>query len=208
MAPHPHPATSRTARRLGVHPADPTPGPAALPARTGCLEQPEVFQHPLLEEPPTGSAGVADRAQARRLTARAAGVCAGCPLRAPCLYRAVVEVDISGFVAGTTARQRAAIRGRLGMGVAREDFDTLAGITGAHRQVDHAEVLRVRAANPSDSLETLAHRLGCSLSTVKRHLRRERREPSAPTIPVARPTADQVADTARQVLGGGRRQAA
>jgi hypothetical protein len=38
----------------------------------------------------------------------------------------------------------------------------------------------LRAAHPDDSLEALAARLDCSLSTVKRHLRRARREASAP----------------------------
>jgi len=37
-------------------------------------------------------------------------------------------------------------------------------------------VLAARAAFPDDSLEALAHRLDCSLSTVKRHLRRARKE--------------------------------
>ena len=54
----------------------------------------------------------------------------------------------------------------------------MAGVTGGHRQVDHDEVVRLRHAHPDESLETLARRLGCSLSTVKRHLRRERRNPT------------------------------
>ncbi len=37
-------------------------------------------------------------------------------------------------------------------------------------------MLAARAAFPDDSLEMLANRLDCSLSTVKRHLRRARRE--------------------------------
>ena len=47
-----------------------------------------------------------------------------------------------------------------------ENFDTLAGVTGRHHQVNHSEVVRLRHAKPDESLEMLAHRLGCSLSTV------------------------------------------
>jgi hypothetical protein len=109
-------------------------------------------------------------------TAQAA--CHECPLIIDCLYRAVVEYDVAGYVAGTTAAQRAQIRRRLDVTVEPEDFDSLAGVTRRNRQLNHSEVVRLRNANPNESLETLAQRLGCSLSTVKRHLRRERRQPA------------------------------
>ena len=48
------------------------------------------------------------------------------------------------------------------------NFDTLAGVTGRHHQVNHSEVVRLRHAKPDESLEMLAHRLGCYLSTVKK----------------------------------------
>ena len=102
--------------------------------------------------------------------------------RASACTRRSSEHDVAGYVGGTTPAQRARIRGRLRITVAPEDFDTLAGVTGGHRQVDHDEVVRLRHAHPDESLETLAHRLGCSLSTVKRHLRRERNQPSPRTI--------------------------
>lgn len=114
------------------------------------------------------------------LTRRAENLCRECPALKTCLYDAVVKYDVSGFAAATTARQRVELRNRLNITVAAEDFDTLAGVTGRHRQVDHDEVVRLRYANPHDSLETLAHRLGCSLSTVKRHLRRHRNEAGHP----------------------------
>ena len=44
-----------------------------------------------------------------------------------CLYRAVVEHNVVGYVAGTTQPQRAQIRRSLGITVEPEDFDTLAG---------------------------------------------------------------------------------
>jgi hypothetical protein len=92
-----------------------------------------------------------------------------------------VEYDVAGYVAGTTPPQRAQIRRRLHINVEPEDFDSLAGVTRRHRQVNHSEVVRLRNANPNESLETFAQRLGCSLSTVKRHLRRERRQPAVRT---------------------------
>jgi hypothetical protein len=144
--------------------------------KQGCIEFSKLFQHPLLEEPPTGSASAEQRRQHRMLTRKAENICRECPLLTSCLYNAVVKYDVAGFVAATTARQRLEIRTNLGITVAPEDFDTLAGVTARHRQIDHEEVVRLRYANPHESLETLAHRLGCSLSTVKRHLRRHRNE--------------------------------
>ena len=127
--------------------------------------------------------------------------CRACPLIVDCLYRAVVEYDVAGYVAGTTPLQRAQIRHRLGVTVEPENFDTLAGVTGRHHQVNHSEVVRLRNANPDESLEMLAQRLGCSLSTVKRHLRRERREPSAKTVTPTRPTVNEVLTAAAAVVG-------
>ena len=104
-----------------------------------------------------------------------------------CHYRAIVNYD----VAGTMPTQLARIRRRLDITVEPENFDALAGVTGGHRQIDHNEVVRLRNANPHESLELLAQRLGCSLSTVKRHLRRERRDPT--TQPTAhKPTVSEV----------------
>ena len=91
-----------------------------------------------------------------------------------CLYSAVVEYDVAGYCAGTTRKQRTEIRNLLKVSVEPEDLDTLAGVQARHRQVDHHEVVRLRNANPHESLDTIAHRLGCSLSTVKRHLRKAR----------------------------------
>jgi len=92
-----------------------------------------------------------------------------------------------------------------------ENFDTLAGVTGPNHQVDHSEVVRLRTANPHETLEMLAQRLGCSLSTVKRHLRRERREPSTETSKLEPTVADVVAAAAvvtRSPLLRRRREAA
>ena len=168
-----------------------------------CAVLREVFQHPLREEPPTRAALAAERRQHAELVAAASTACSGCPLVAPCLYRAVVEHDVAGFAGGTTARQRREIRRLLDVTVRPEDLDTLAGVVGG-RQVDHQEVLRLRAAHPDESLEVLAGRLGCSLSTVKRHLRRERTLPSRPGTGGVKPRLAQVLAAAAEVTGGDR----
>ncbi|MDO5498201.1 MAG: WhiB family transcriptional regulator [Propionibacteriaceae bacterium] len=170
----------------------------------GCLEFAALFQHPLLEEPPTASAPSDQQRQYLMLTRKAENICRACPLMQQCLYNAVVKHDVAGYAGATTARQRAEIRSRLAITVTPEDLDTLAGITARHRHVNHDEVVRLRNANPHESLETLAHRLGCSLSTVKRHLRRHRNEANRSRVsqrPL--PTLAEVMAVFRQVVAPG-----
>jgi DNA-binding CsgD family transcriptional regulator len=174
---------------------------STTPITPDCVRRAELFLDPLLEEPPTAGTPAAVRCRAAALTAEASSVCVNCPLMIECLYRAVVSHDVAGFVAGTTERQRAAIRARLGVVVAPEDFDTLAGVSGGHRQVDHTEIVRLRRTHPDESLERLARRLGCSLSTVKRHLRRERRSPSRSSAPPPQPSRTAVLTATASVLG-------
>jgi DNA-directed RNA polymerase specialized sigma24 family protein len=166
-----------------------------------CASSPEVFQDPLVEDPPRGGLTRADRERQTRLLASARATCGGCPLRTACLYDAVVTHDVAGIAGGTTARQRSDVRRRLGVVVEAEDLDTLAGVVGA-RQVDHDEVLRLRRAHPDETLEQLAQRLGCSLSTVKRHLRRARQAP-AERRAVTRPLPAQVLQVTSAVVEGG-----
>jgi len=144
----------------------------------------------------------ADRDRQSRLLGQARAVCEACPLRTTCLYDAVVRHDVAGFVGGTTVRQRSEIRRRLGIVVEPEDLDTLAGVVGGARQIDHDEVLRLRRANPDETLEQLAARLGCSLSTIKRHLRRERQEPTVRRA-ATRPMPTQVLQVTSVVVDGG-----
>lgn len=177
---------------------------AAQPSEMqGCVAFASLFQHPLMEDAPTSSASADERRQYMMMVRKAENVCGSCPLMAQCLYDAVAKHDVAGFVGGTTPRQRQEIRQRLQITVAPEDFDSLAGVTGRNRQIDHDEVVRLRAANPHESLETLAHRLGCSLSTIKRHLRRHRHEAASPA-PVKKPslpTMAAVINAYRQVVG-------
>jgi hypothetical protein len=154
------------------------PRPTSSAPKPRCVELASVFQDPLLEEPMGADAGVPARRQYQALVAQAQTACVDCPVLERCLYAAVVEHDVAGYVGGTTPAERARIRRALRVTVLPEDLDTLAGVTGGHRQIDHDEVIRLRNAHPDESLDTLAHRLGCSLSTVKRHLRRERRNPT------------------------------
>ena len=175
-----------------ARPGSAAPAAPARPTGPVCAALPRVFQDPLLEEPPATGAPAEDRRRYAALVTGAQDACQACPLVLDCLYRAVVEHDVAGYVGGTTARQRVEIRRLLGVVVQPEDFDTLAGVLGGSRPVDHDEVLRVRAAHPDETLEVLAVRLGCSLSTVKRHLRRERDQPSVPRPVAVRPSRRQV----------------
>jgi hypothetical protein len=148
----------------------PTVSASTATHAAGCIELSAVFQDQLLEESLPVNPSAEMRRRQRALITRAHG--RECPLIIDCLYRAVVEHNVAGHVAGTTPPQRAQIRRSLGITVEPEDFDTLAGVTGPHRKVSHSEVIRLRKANPHESLEMLAQRFGCSLSTIKRHLRR------------------------------------
>ena len=91
-------------------------------AAARCIELAAVFQDQLLEEPlPASAPGVVRRRQLALITT-AQAACRECPLFIDCLYRAVVEYDVAGYVAGTTPAQRAQIRRRLDITVEREDF--------------------------------------------------------------------------------------
>ena len=175
------------------------PQPTSSAPLPGCVELASVFQNPLLEEPPGSNATASVRRRYGELVGQAQRACHSCPLIEDCLYEAVVRHDVAGYVGGTTPIQRAQIRRALRVSVEPEDLDTLAGVTGRHRQVDHDEVVRLRHAHPDESLETLAHRLGCSLSTVKRHMRRERRTPSVRRAALPKPNLSQVVAVAAEV---------
>ena len=176
-----------------------------------CTAATEVFCNPLLEEPLPSSASGAQRQARNVLMAKATETCNHCPLFATCLFDAIVTHDVYGFVAGTTARQRLEIRAELEVTVEPDDFDTLAGVTSPNRQIDHDEVVRLRSANPHESLESIAQRLGCSLSTVKRHLRRARSGEVKPRQEPVPPMLEEVLDVYDSVVrspGSARRRAA
>jgi hypothetical protein len=164
-------------------------------AMAGCAARSDIFQHRLMEDPPPTSATRRTRERYEQLVREAKSLCASCPMFTECLFTAVAQHDVSGFVAGTTAAQRRSMRNLLDVEVQADDFDQLAGARGTRRPVSHEEVLRLRTQHPNDSLESLAMRLGCSLSTVKRHLRRARRGQSpASKAPRPRPEVSAVLD--------------
>lgn len=142
-----------------------------------CAVDVDLYLDPLLEEPPVPSrASRSTWEQYLSLARRARALCASCPVLDDCLYKAVVQTDVSGFVGCTTPAERKDIRRRIGVAIVPEDLDSWAGARGERQPVEHDDVLRVRAQHPQESLEWIAGQLGCSLSTVKRHLRRARRE--------------------------------
>lgn len=124
--------------------------------------------------------------------------CAACPALIDCLYRAVVEVDVFGYAACTTHRDRQRIREMLGLDPSLSPVDPV-GVRTGRGPVDHETVLAVRRAHPDDTFAQLAERLGCSLSTVKRHMRRAREE-SATRAPRRLPTVDEVLDCFDRVV--------
>lgn len=121
--------------------------------------------------------------------------CAGCPVLADCLYRAVVEVDVFGYAACTTAAQRQQIRRRLGIEILQTTNGPFSAPRTGAGPIDHESVLALRQTYPTDTSIQLAQRLGCSTSTVKRHLRRAR-EVEAHNTPSGRrtPTMAEVLD--------------
>jgi hypothetical protein len=167
-----------------------------------CVAYAALYQHPLLEDPALALTAKQRRIQAA-LTRSAEGICRNCPMMAQCLYTAVVRHDVAGYAGGTTERQRLAMRSKLGWRVAPESLDAFTGCSSG-RQVDHEEVVRLRRANPADSLETIAERLNCSVSTIKRHLRMERRGvtngAAKPKLKLVPPSREQVMTALREVI--------
>ena len=172
-----------------------------------CADDPTTFLDDDLETPP-GRHGLtaAMRRDLARKRADAHRRCAACPIFTDCLYRAVVEVNVSGFVACTTERDRTSLRRQLGVQVT----DAESAAFGAPRlgggPVDHEAVLTARQSYPNDTCQQLAERLGCSTSTIKRHLRRARQQQVAEVtaaVPLM-PSVDDVLD-AFDTLESGRR---
>ncbi len=140
-----------------------------------CAHVPEVYQDELLHSPPERtdiSAAAWDELAAKRASAHRQ--CAGCPLMVACLYRAVVEVDVSGFVACTTESDRLRIRAQLGIEVQQLSSTPFGVPRVGGGPLSHDAVMAARESHPKDTCHQLADRLGCSTSTIKRHLRRAR----------------------------------
>jgi hypothetical protein len=140
-----------------------------------CAMEPDVYHDEYLHNPPARHE--VSGAEWNQLTAKRAAAhrqCAGCPLMISCLYRAVVEVDVSGFVACTTEEDRQTIRRQLGIEVSPPSMTPFGAPRVGGGPVSHEAVMTIRHAYPKDTCQQLAERLECSTSTIKRHLRRER----------------------------------
>lgn len=153
-----------------------------------CADKPEAYLDERFQSPTTRTD--VTRAEWEELKQQRADVhryCAGCPFLVDCLYRAVVEVDVYGYAACTTEADRQLIRRKLGIEILQpSDGPFSAPRTGAG-PIDHESVLALRQNHPTDTCIQLAQRLGCSTSTVKRHLRRAR-ETQERLAPMQRPT--------------------
>ncbi len=162
-----------------------------------CISEPETFQDEHLHNPPERHEVSA--AEWQLITAKRAAVhrkCAGCPLMVDCLYRAVVEVDVSGFVACTSEMDRHKMRAELGIQVDQPAFP-FGGARVGGGPLSHEVVMTLRQAYPKDTCGQLAERLDCSTSTIKRHMRRARemKKTGTPqTTASALPTIEAVLD--------------
>ena len=169
------------------------------PVLPPCAESPEAFLDERLQSTSFTTLSAAER---ERLNAARAAIhrqCAGCPLLIECLYRAVVEVDVSGYVACTTEAERVLIRERLGIEITQSTLTPYGAPRVGGGPVSHESVLTARQAYPKDTCQQLAERLGCSTSTIKRHLRRDREQRAADAarpdaITQHLPTIDEVLD--------------
>jgi len=163
-----------------------------------CILEPEVFHDDYLHNPPARHEVSRDEWQKIAVNrATAHRQCAGCPLMVECLYRAVVEMDVSGFVACTTEVDRHKMRAELGIQVAQPAFP-FGGARVGGGPLSHDAVMVMRHAYPKDTCGQLAERLDCSTSTIKRHIRRARemkKEAASGSSNVpALPTIDDVLD--------------
>ena len=161
-----------------------------------CAEKPEAYLDERFQSPTVRTdVTLAEWEDLKQQRADVHRYCAGCPLLVDCLYRAVVEVDIYGYAACTTEADRRLIRRKLGIEIFQpSDSPFSAPRTGAG-PIDHESVLALRQAYPTETCIQLAQRLGCSASTVKRHLRRAR-ETQERLAPMQRrtPTVEEVLD--------------
>jgi hypothetical protein len=94
------------------------------------------------------------------------------------------------------------MRRQLGIEVAQPSLAPFGAPRVGGGPVSHEAVIAARQAHPKDTCQQLAERLGCSTSTIKRHLRRERQK-SAAVVDVeasdGKPTLEQVLDAFDQL---------
>ncbi|CAN5162372.1 hypothetical protein BH09ACT10_BH09ACT10_11000 [soil metagenome] len=171
-----------------------------------CATRPDVYLDERLQAPLTRDE--LDPAEWVSLTAQLATArfnCAGCPALVDCLYRAVVEVDVFGYAACTTPADRERIRTMLGIEIMAAPVDGSLSMRTGKGPVDHDAVMTVRRAHPEETFSQIAERLGCSLSTIKRHMRRARtmRDDTHRPVSATRiPTVDEVLECFDTIVDG------
>ncbi len=164
-----------------------------------CADAPEAFLDESLQATSTSTMSAAERRHVDAARESVHRQCAGCPLLVDCLYRAVVEFDVSGYVACTTESDRLTMRALLGIEVPQSTLTPYGAPRVGGGPVSHEAVITARQAYPKDTCQQLAERLGCSTSTIKRHLRRDR-EQRAADMAVPRPAVQQDVPTLDEVL--------
>ncbi|MDF1489928.1 WhiB family transcriptional regulator [Tessaracoccus caeni] len=142
----------------------------SLETTPACVTRADLFLHPFLAET-EAPANSAQRRERDMMRIQANALCESCPLLADCLAAAVSRFDVAGFAGGTTRRQRQEIRARLKVSVEYDDLDSYIGMRSS-RHFDGREIQRLRDTYPDQPLSVIAAKAGCSISTVKRHLRR------------------------------------
>lgn len=161
-----------------------------------CAAKPEAYLDERFQSPTTRTDVTrVEWEDLKQLRADVHRDCAGCPFLVDCLYRAVVEVDVYGFAACTTEAERQLIRRKLGIEILQPSDGPFSAPHTGSGPIDHEAVLALRQNHPTDTCIQLAQRLGCSTSTVKRHLR-QARETQERLAPMERctPTIEEVLD--------------
>ena len=180
----------------------PRPTSSAPKPKPRCVDLASVFQNSLLEEPLASDAPVAVRRQYQGLVAQAEHACLDCPLIERCLYAAVVEHDVAGYRRRYhTERSGPGSGRRCGSPSPPRTSTPWPGSPAGTGRSTTTRCVRLRHAHPDESLETIARRLGCSLSTIKRHLRRERHNPGVRREEPPRPSLSAVVAAAAAVTG-------